>query len=126
MKLNGEMIVALFCLSLSVIPLLVIGIVQFRSRHPVGFWSGVKPPLAENVADVRAYNRRHGIMWIVYSVGLAAAFFSGYMIDSSGVVWSIMVFVWAVGGILVMMLYHNHLEKKYVRGTNCLKREAEK
>lgn len=126
MKLNGEMIVSLFCLLLSVVPLLVIGIVQFRNTRPVGFWSGVKPPLAKNVTDVRAYNRRHGIMWIVYSVGLAVAFFSGYIIDSSGVVWSIMVFVWAVGGILVMMLYHNHLEKKYVRDINCLKSEAEK
>lgn len=118
MKLDGEMIVALFVLSWSVIPLLVIGIVQFRSKRPVGFWSGVKPPLPENVTDVRAYNRKHGIMWMVYGAGLAFSFLGGCVIDSSGSngAVAILICVWAVGGILVMMVYHTHLEKKYVRG----------
>lgn len=116
MKPNGEMIIVLFILSWTVIPLLLIGIVQFRKKErPVGFWAGVEPPPPERVTDVRAYNRKHGMMWIVYSVGLAVFFLSGYVIDMDGLWSALFGGGWAVGGILVMMVYHTYLEKKYVR-----------
>lgn len=43
-----------------------IGISQLRSKKPVGFYSGVKPPREDELSDVGAWNKKHGIMWIIY------------------------------------------------------------
>ena len=40
-------IVALVCIA----PVIIIGIVQYRSKEPVGFWSGKKPPQKEQLTD---------------------------------------------------------------------------
>ena len=115
MKLGGEFVIVLFAVSVAVIPLLVMGIVQFRSRRPVGFWAGVEPPSSEQVTDVRAYNRKHGVMWLMYGIGLAVFFISGCIIDSSGLVSTLIGVIWSVGGIFVMMVYHSYLESRYVK-----------
>ncbi len=94
--------------------MIVIGVVSYRKKTPCGFWAGVEPPGLDRVSDVLAYNRKHGIMWIVYGVGMIATYLAGALLGDvfagsmiSGAV--------AVGGIFVMVLYHNHLENKYVR-----------
>lgn len=94
-----------------------IGISQVRSRKPVGFYTGVKPPEEKNLRDVKAWNRKHGIMWILYGCavmgcGLAhlAAGILGYdavfpaVIAECGII---------IGGIFAMMWYHVRLEKRY-------------
>ena len=63
------------------LPLVVLGIFQMKSKEPVGFWSGVKPPTGDKVSDVAAYNKKHGIMWIVYGAGIVPAFFLGMVFD---------------------------------------------
>ena len=56
----AETVIMLVILLYSATPLIVIGIVQYRSKNPVGFWSGEKPPEKEQITDMKAYNQKHG------------------------------------------------------------------
>lgn len=58
--MTAETVIVLVILLVSAAPIIIIGIVQYRSKDPVGFWSGEKPPKREQITDVRAYNRKHG------------------------------------------------------------------
>lgn len=44
---------------------LIVGIVSWRSKKPVGFFTGVKAP---EVSDAIKYNHSVGILWLVYAV----------------------------------------------------------
>lgn len=48
-------IIYLVIISMCALVMIGIGIVQLKSKRPVGFWSGVKPPDAKRVKDVEAY-----------------------------------------------------------------------
>ncbi|MGN1176418.1 MAG: hypothetical protein ACI4S1_13280 [Roseburia sp.] len=91
-----------------------IGIVQLKSKKPVAFYSGEKPPRAEDVTDVNAWNKKHGLMWIVYAVVIVLSYFAGMLIGDS--VWSVIPMV---GGVVVpipfMIRYHNRLRKEYLK-----------
>ena len=41
--------------------MLGIGISQYRSKKPVGFYSGEKPPLEHELTDVIMWNKKHAI-----------------------------------------------------------------
>ena len=66
----AEMIFSSVVLLVSASPIIILGFVQYRSKEPVGFWAGKKPPRKEEITDVGAYNRKHGLMWILYGLGL--------------------------------------------------------
>ncbi|MCI8635715.1 MAG: hypothetical protein HFJ05_08990 [Eubacterium sp.] len=115
----GEMIGGLFILIICTAPVVIIGIVQFNSKNPVGFWSGKEPPKKEQIIDVRGYNRRHGIMWILYGTGMDLCFLSGYFLrnflgDAWGYVSAVLVMAEVFAGLLGMIAYHNHLDRKYL------------
>lgn len=93
-----------------------IGISQLKSREPVGFYTGVKAPEKNKLRDVRAWNRKHGIMWILYGGSILLC---GLVSLVAGVLECDSVFliimecaVW-VAGIFVMAWYHGRLEKRY-------------
>lgn len=92
----------------------VLGIVQLRSKKPVGFWSGEKPPAPSEVTDMRAYNRAHGWMWIGYAIAMILSFLIGILIDN-GWLMAILVCGASIGGAGVMIAVHQHLYHKYVR-----------
>lgn len=59
----------IFCFVIYVIVAAImvgIGIVQLKSKKPVGFYSGEKPPRPEELSDVEAWNKQHGMMWLIY------------------------------------------------------------
>lgn len=91
-----------------------IGIVQMKSTKPVAFYSGEKPPRAEDVTDVNAWNKRHGLMWIVYGIVILLSYFAGALIGDS--VWAVIPMV---GGLVVplpfMIRCHNRLRKEYLK-----------
>ena len=93
-----------------------IGAAQLKSQKPVGFYSGEKPPKEEEVTDVKAWNRKHGMMWLLYGIIILISFFIGILIGDS--IW---VVVPMIGGILVplifMIRYHHILRKKYLKQT---------
>ena len=56
----AEYIISLVIFSLVTIVMIIIGISQMRSKKPVGFYSGEKPPREEELSDVVAWNKKHG------------------------------------------------------------------
>lgn len=93
-----------------------IGISQYRSQKPVGFYSGEKPPLEKELTDVEAWNKKHGKMWIGYGVIVVISYLAGipFLIQDS--VWCILPMC---GGITIplplMIRYHHKLIKEYKR-----------
>lgn len=73
--MTAENIMAVVISCICMLLLVVLGILQMKSKEPVGFWSGVKPPTGDKVSDVAAYNKKHGIMWVIYGAGIVPAFF---------------------------------------------------
>lgn len=109
----AETIFSAVILLVSIGPIIILGIVQYRSKEPVGFWSGKKPPGREQITDVRAYNRKHGLMWISYGVGFIVCFVCG--LPFGGLIAGYLCTIEALGGILVMAAYHNRLNRLYCR-----------
>ena len=91
--------------------LIAIGVSQVKSKEPVGFYSGVKPPKEEQLIDVEAWNKKHGIMWILYGVSMMIAGFAGIFSMTCS---TIAVLAVAFGGPVIMIWYHSKLEKLYL------------
>lgn len=93
--------------------MICIGFHQYRSDKPAAFWSGETPPASEKVRDVRAWNHKHGMMWIIYGIIIIAGWYiSSCMGDMPYAAIPLM------GGVVVplplMILRHKLLEKKYI------------
>lgn len=107
---------AIFSLVVGVIcmlPVLIIGIVQYKSREPVGFWAGKEPPGKDQITDVKAYNHKHGLMWMLYGAGFILCFGCGMFLSSLLAV--ILAGIECIGGIFLMILYHNRLDRTYLK-----------
>ncbi len=59
------MIIGFVIWSITSAVMLGIGIWSYRSKEPVGFFTGVKPP---EVKDTKKYNHAVAILWFVYAV----------------------------------------------------------
>lgn len=70
--------------------------------------------MAEEITDVKAWNLRHGIMWIIYGVLIIAGYFIGYFVGNVYFEVAVLI-VFDVWPIILMMVYHSHLCKKYRR-----------
>lgn len=107
----AETIICFVILLLCAVPIIILGIVQYRSKDPVGFWSGKKPPAREQITDVKAYNQKHGRMWIVYGVGILLSFVCGLLFG--GLVAGYLCMIEVMGGVPIMIMYHNRLNRMY-------------
>ena len=112
--MNTENIVGLVIYVFVSLFMMAIGIAQLKSQDPVGFYSGEKPPKAEDLTDVHAWNKNHGLMWLIYGIII---FFS-YLIGIP-FVYSILVIIPMIGGVIVplpfMIWYHHKLIKKFMK-----------
>ena len=94
--------------------MLGIGISQYRSKKPVGFYSGEKPPLERELTDVNAWNKKHGKMWIWYSVAIMVGYILGIPLMAMDTAWCVLPMC---GGIIVpiplMIRYHHKLIREY-------------
>jgi hypothetical protein len=89
-----------------------IGVSQLKSKIPVGFYSGEEPPKAEELTDVSAWNRKHGIMWLIYGVVILLSWFVGFLVGDS--LWSVIPLVVGVCLPIVFMIFcHSALVKRY-------------
>ena len=91
-----------------------IGIFQMKSKKPVGFYSGVKAPDEEEISDVKAWNKKHGTMWILYGICILLACVCGLITGNS----LLLLIPYLIGLLLpipFMALYHRKLEKKYYK-----------
>ena len=112
--------VIILCFIFTFIPamhLIILGISQYRSKTPVNFWSGEKPPSEETVTDIAAYNKKHGIMWILYGAGIVpAVMISVVMIEvTDEAPWICVSLAEVVGGLLLLIRCHQYLTRKYVK-----------
>ena len=90
-----------------------IGIHQFRSKKPVGFYTGKEPPEEKDLSDVSAWNKKHGMMWIVYGSIIALVWVCGFLIGDTPLVW-VPYIVGLLLPIPIMIWIHHLLVKKYV------------
>ncbi len=111
--MTGEIIFSFVLVLIGTGPVFILGIVQCRSKDPVGFWAGKKPPRKEEITDVRAYNRKHGLMWILYGAGFIGCFVCGQ--PFGGLTAAYLCVTEAIGGIFVMAAYHNKLNRMYYK-----------
>ncbi len=109
----AEMIFSSVVLLVSASPIIILGFVQYRSKEPVGFWAGKKPPRKEEITDVGAYNRKHGLMWILYGLGLIVCYVCG--MSFGGLTAAYLCMAEVFGGLLAMAAYHNMLNRMYYR-----------
>ena len=90
-----------------------IGIYQIKSPKPAWFYSGEEPPKPETITDLRAWNRKHGSMWILYgAVIIVTSIVARFTSETVGV----LLFI---GGIMLplpfMVWWHHHLESRYLK-----------
>ena len=92
-----------------------IGIAQWKSTSPVGFYTGVEPPKSEELTSVSLWNKKHGAMWMIYG---AAMLLSSVVCILLGwdTAWLALPFVVSVGALPFMVWYHHHLEAVYDKG----------
>lgn len=112
--MNTENIVGLVIYVFVSLFMVAIGIAQLKSQDPVGFYSGEKPPKAEDLTDVHAWNKSHGMIWLIYGIII----FASYLIGSF--FWdSILVIIPMIGGVVIplpfMIWYHHRLIRKFIK-----------
>lgn len=94
--------------------MLWIGIFQYKSKVPVGFYSGEKPPKESELSDVNMWNKKHGKMWIYYGILIIVSYVLGIPFLFVDSIWCILPMC---GGIIlplpVMIGYHNKLIREY-------------
>ena len=89
-----------------------IGISQLKSKDPVGFYTGEKPPEKERLSDINAWNKKHGTMWIVYGFCIVCSWICSAFIGES-ICSIIPLFAGVIAPIVLMIIYHHKLVKKY-------------
>ena len=111
--MTAETVIVSVILLISAAPIIIIGIVQYRSKDPVGFWSGKKPPQKEQITDVKAYNQKHGLMWIIFGAGFILCFVCGLFFG--GAIAGYLCMFETIGGIFAMIAYHEKLDRMYYK-----------
>lgn len=109
----GENIIIIIVLAWCAFIMIVVGIFQMKSKEPVGFYTVEKPIKKEQVSDVEVWNKKHGMMWIAYGVGMVLAYLVGCVLENKEVSYIILLAV-TFGAIPVMIVYHHWMKKKYL------------
>ena len=92
------------------VPLLFSGLCSIGAKSRSG--SGrVRSRPEEEITDVGAYNRKHGLMWILYGLGLIVCYVCG--MPFGGLVAAYLCMAEVFGGLLGMAAYHNRLNRMY-------------
>ena len=86
-----------------------LGIFAMRRKKPMWFWSGSEVSEKE-IADIPAYNRANGLMWIAYSAVFWVGSVLGLLnVSAAGVV----IAVGTLGGIPLLVVAYRHIYNKY-------------
>ena len=87
----------------------LIGVYAWTRKKPMWFWSG-STVKEEEIADVRAYNRANGIMWIVFSLPLWASTVAGCFDMMAG---GIILMAGCLVGIPGLVIAYRKIYAKY-------------
>lgn len=110
----AENIIMIIILAWCALIMIVVGVFQLKSKEPVGFYTGEKPLKREQITDVELWNKKHGMMWIAYGVGMVLAYLVGIVIGNE-VFFHVLFMSFVFGAIPVMIAYHHWLKKRYVK-----------
>ena len=107
----GATIIMGISLGFCALVMIVIGVRQMKSETPVGFYTGERAVKPEEITDIPAWNRKHGIMWITIGILFVIVWIVGLFADGMiSLILMIAVTVLCIPGIL---LYHHLLTKRY-------------
>lgn len=111
--MNAAMIIGLVIISIVAGIMIMIGISQLNKKEdPVGFYNVIDPPRKEEISDVIQWNKKHGIIWIVYGICIESGFWLGYVMPAEA-----LKMVFMMGGVIIplpfMVVRHRRLEKEY-------------
>ena len=86
-----------------------IGIFAWKRKKPMWFWSGSTVSESE-IADIPAYNRANGIMWIAYSAIFWISTFAGLaQVEWGGVI----LVAGCLIGTPVLVVVYEKIYRKY-------------
>lgn len=86
-----------------------IGIFAWKRKKPMWFWAGTTVEESE-IADISAYNRANGIMWICYSAVFWGSTVLGiFQMGTAGIVLT----VGCLAGIPVLIIAYRRIYEKY-------------
>lgn len=109
----AETLIGLVISLLVALIMIGIGISQLKSKTPVAFYSGEKPPHPEELSDVDAWNKKHGRIWIIYGIVIILSYLLGVLVGldtSSGLV---LYCSGVIIPIVIMIGYHDRLTRTY-------------
>ncbi len=110
----AEYIISFAIFLLVSIVMISIGVSQIKSKNPVGFYTGEKPPREDELLDITAWNKRHGYIWVTYGLTIMCSFLLASLIKSETIA-MVVLLCGIVGALPIMMLYHSYLKKKYYK-----------
>lgn len=102
--------------------MIIIGIVQYRSKTPVTFYNGEKPYKEEELTDVKAWNNGHGMLWMGYGFAMVLGCVLSIVVSNN--FWAT-AFLYAsiLVPLPVMIKCHQLMIKKYKKAVVKKKRE---
>lgn len=111
--MNEGMIMELVIISIVAGIMIILGFSQMRTKdNPVGFYNVIDPPKKEEISDVIQWNKKHGMIWIVYGICIELGFWLGYIMPVE-----VLEMMFMMGGVMLplpfMVIRHHKLEKTY-------------
>ena len=111
--MNEAMIMGLVIISIVAGIMIIIGLSQIsKKENPVGFYNLIDSPKKEEISDVIQWNKKHGIIWIIYGICIELGFWLGYVMPVEA-----LEMIFMMGGVILplpfMVMRHHKLEKEY-------------
>ncbi len=105
------MIIGFVIWSLVSIFLLGIGVSAWRSKEPVGFFTGVKPP---EVKDTNKYNHAVALLWFIYAICIEICGIPLLFLEQNSILF-IPITIGVVVITIAMCIVYLQIERKYRR-----------
>lgn len=91
----------------------MVGVCQVAKKDaPVGFYNVIDPPKKEEITDIIQWNKKHGMLWILYGICIELGFWLGYVMPNE-----VLEMIFMMGGVVLplplMIVRHHRLEKEY-------------
>lgn len=87
----------------------LIGFSCFKSRRPVGFWSGMSVR-REQVTDVHKYNFANGVLWSGYSVIFWIAGFCSFVDTGIAMIFTM---IGCTAGLAYLILGYSWIKRRF-------------
>lgn len=111
--MNASMVMGLVIISFVAGIMIVIGLCQMLKKDgPVGFYNVIDTPKKEEISDVIQWNKKHGMIWIIYGICIELGFWIGNFMPVEA-----LEMIFMMGGVIAplpfMIMRHRSLEKEY-------------